>query len=123
MDVAPISRRLAAILAADVAGYSRLMAADEEGTLRTLAAYRCTIGELIAEHGGRIFGTAGDSVIADFSSPVQAVRSAVAIQRALHRRNADLVQDRRMDFRPLPDERRIGLACAVFSAPTSARSP
>ena len=99
MDVAPISRRLAAILAADVAGYSRLMAADEEGTLRTLAAYRCTIGELIAEHGGRIFGTAGDSVIADFSSPVQAVRSAVAIQRALHRRNADLVQDRRMDFR------------------------
>ena len=99
MDVAPISRRLAAILAADVAGYSRLMAADEEGTLRTLAACRCTIGELIAEHGGRIFGTAGDSVIADFSSPVQAVRSAVAIQRALHRRNADLVQDRRMDFR------------------------
>ncbi|MEA2987236.1 MAG: adenylate cyclase, partial [Alphaproteobacteria bacterium] len=99
MGVAPVNRRLAAILAADVAGYSRLMAADEEGTLRTLAAYRSTISELVSEHGGRIFGTAGDSVIAEFGSAVQAVRSAVAIQRALHRRNADLPQDRRMEFR------------------------
>jgi adenylate cyclase len=99
MDVPTISRRLAAILAADVAGYSRLMAADEEATLRTLDAYRRTISDLIAEHAGRIFGSAGDSVIAEFSSPVQAVRAAVAIQRALHRHNADLPNDRRMEFR------------------------
>jgi TolB-like protein/class 3 adenylate cyclase/Tfp pilus assembly protein PilF len=99
MDAAPVNRRLAAILAADVAGYSRMMAADEEGTLRTLAAYRKAMSDLISEHGGRIFGTAGDSVIAEFGSAVQAVRSAVAIQRALHRRNADLPHDRRMEFR------------------------
>ena len=99
MDVAPINRRLAAVLAADVAGYSRLMAADEEATLRTLTAYRSTVADLVSEHGGRIFGTAGDSVIAEFGSAVQAVRSAVAIQRALHRRNADLPHDRRMQFR------------------------
>jgi class 3 adenylate cyclase len=82
-----------------MAGYSRLMTVDEEGTLRTLAAYRSTISDLVSEHRGRIFGTAGDSVIAEFGSAVQAVRSAVAIQRALHRRNADLPQDRRMEFR------------------------
>lgn len=99
MDVPAISRRLAAILAADVAGYSRLMATDEEATLRTLDAYRRTMSDLIAEHAGRIFGAAGDSVIAEFSSPVQSVRAAVAIQRALHRHNADLPDDRRMEFR------------------------
>jgi adenylate cyclase len=96
---AAMERKLAAILAADVVGYSRLMAADEEATLATLHAYRQTIGELVAEHGGRIFGTAGDSVVAEFPSPVQAVRTAVAIQRALNRRNADLAADHRMLFR------------------------
>jgi adenylate cyclase len=99
MDIPPITRRLAAILAADVAGYSSLMAADEEATLRTLDAYRRTISDLISEHAGRIFGSAGDSVIAEFSSAVQAVRAAVAIQRALLRRNADLPSERRMEFR------------------------
>src|SRR5262249_11176520 len=99
MDIPPITRRLAAILAADVAGYSRLMATDEEATLRTLDAYRRTISDLIGEHAGRIFGGAGDSVIAEFNSPVQAVRAAVAMQRALHRHNADLRSDRRMEFR------------------------
>jgi adenylate cyclase len=99
MDDPPITRRLAAILAADVAGYSRLMSADEEATLRTLDAYRRTISDLISEHAGRIFGTAGDSVIAEFSSAVQAVRAAVAIQRSLERHNADLPKDRRMEFR------------------------
>jgi adenylate cyclase len=94
-----MERRLAVIFAADVAGYSRLMAEDEEGTLRTLEAFRETITELIAEHGGRIFGTAGDSVIAEFASPVQAVRAGVAIQRALARHNADLPPGRRMEFR------------------------
>jgi adenylate cyclase len=82
MGVAPIERRLAAILAADVAGYSRLMAADEEATLRILDAYRRTVSDLINEHAGRVFGSAGDSVIAEFSSAVQAVRAAVAIQRS-----------------------------------------
>jgi len=94
-----MERKLAAILAADVAGYSRLMAEDEEDTLHRLGAYRSTFGELIAEHGGRIFAMAGDSVVAEFASPVQAVRAAVAVQRALHRRNADLPQARRMEFR------------------------
>jgi adenylate cyclase len=100
MDMADaVQRRLAAILAADVAGYSRLMAEDEEGTLRTLAAYRSAIADLIGEHSGRIFGTAGDSVVAEFASAVQAVRAAVAMQRALDRRNADLPESRRMAFR------------------------
>jgi adenylate cyclase len=94
-----MERKLVTILAADVAGYSRLMAADEEATLGTLRAYRETIGELVAEHAGRVFGSAGDSLIAEFASPVQAVRTAVAIQRALNRRNADLPADRRMVFR------------------------
>jgi adenylate cyclase len=99
LELPAVQRRLAAILAADVAGYSRMMAADEDGTLRTLAAYRATISDLIVEHSGRIFGTAGDSVVAEFASAVQAVRSAVAIQRALHRHNADLDQSKRMEFR------------------------
>jgi adenylate cyclase len=94
-----IERRLAAILAADVAGYSRLMGADEEGTLKTLTLYRGVITNLIDEHQGRVVGIVGDSVLAEFSSAVQAVRSAVAIQRALNRRNADLDQTRRMQFR------------------------
>ncbi|WP_245471858.1 adenylate/guanylate cyclase domain-containing protein [Bradyrhizobium nanningense] len=99
MDTPSTMRRLAAILAADVAGYSRLMSADEEGTLRTLESCRRAISELVSEHAGRIFGGAGDSVIAEFSSSVQAVRAAVAIQRALSRHNADLPDDKKMEFR------------------------
>jgi len=94
-----VTRRLAAILCADVVGYSRLVAEDEEGTLRTLSDYRATIADLVGEHAGRIFGTAGDSLIVEFASPVQAVRAAVAIQRALHRRNMDLPVQRRLQFR------------------------
>ncbi|MGR8950694.1 MAG: adenylate/guanylate cyclase domain-containing protein [Gammaproteobacteria bacterium] len=94
-----MERKLAAILSADVAGYSRLMAENEEATLRTLAAYCDTIAGLVDEHDGRIFGSAGDSVIAEFASTVQAVRAAVAIQRALDRRNVDLPQGQRMEFR------------------------
>jgi TolB-like protein/class 3 adenylate cyclase len=99
MDVRPVMRRLAAILAADVVGYSRLMAADEESTLRTLEAYRRTIFEIVDEHAGRAFGCVADSLMAEFNSTVQAVRAAVAIQRSLDRRNADLPAERRMDFR------------------------
>ncbi len=75
-----VKRRLTTILAADVAGYSRLVAKDEEGTLRTLKSHREIIDALIARHQGRIFGTAGDSVIAEFGSAVEAVRCAMTLQ-------------------------------------------
>ncbi len=94
-----MERRLAAILAADVVGYSRLMEADEEATARTLGIYREIIEGLVASHHGRVFGSAGDSVIAEFASPVEAVRCAVAIQRKLESQNVDLPEDRRMRLR------------------------
>ncbi len=94
-----MERRLVAILAADVVGYSRLVGEDEEGTLRTLGACREVIDGLVTEHRGRVFGSAGDSVVAEFASPVEAVRCAANIQRDLERRNADLREDRRMRFR------------------------
>src|ERR671911_1027136 len=99
MDHARVTRKLAVILAADVAGYARLMAADEEGTLATLNARRKVIEELIGRHHGRIFTTAGDSVMAEFASAVEAVRCAAAIQQEIERRNADLPEARRMLFR------------------------
>ncbi len=94
-----MERRLAAILAADVFGYSRLMEADEEATLATLNAYREIIDGLVAEHRGRVFGSAGDSMIAEFASPVEAVRAAIDIQREIEERNAALPEDQRMRFR------------------------
>jgi len=94
-----MERRLAAILAADVVGYSRLMEADEEATARTLSTYREIIEELVASHHGRVFGSAGDSVIAEFASPVEAVRCAVDIQRELEAHGVDLPEDRRMRLR------------------------
>ncbi len=94
-----MERRLAAILAADVVGFSRLVGEDEEGTLRTLGACREVIDGLVTGHHGHVFGSAGDSVVAEFASPVEAVRCAADIQRDLERRNADLLEDRRMRFR------------------------
>ena len=94
-----MERRLAAILAADVVGYSRLMEADEEATVRTLNACRQVIDGLVADHRGRVFGSAGDSVVAEFASPVEAVRCAVDIQRELEAHNVDLPEDRRMRLR------------------------
>ncbi len=94
-----MERRLAAILAADVVGYSRLMEADEEATLATLNACRQAIDGLVNDHRGRVFGSAGDSVIAEFASPVEAVRCGVEIQQELETRNAELPEDRRMQFR------------------------
>jgi len=94
-----MERRLAAILAADVVGYSRLMEADEEATARTLSTYREIIVGLVASHHGRVFGSAGDSVIAEFARPVEAVRCAVDIQRKLEAQNVDLPKDRRMRLR------------------------
>src|SRR5919106_1380973 len=99
MENAGVTRKLAVIVAADVAGYSRLMAADEEGPLATRNAGRQVIDEMIARHHGRIFTTAGDSVMAEFASAVEAVRCAAAIQQEIERRNADLPEPRRMLFR------------------------
>jgi class 3 adenylate cyclase/Flp pilus assembly protein TadD len=94
-----IARKLTTILAADVAGYSRLMGADEESTARIFKSYRQTIDRLIAKRDGRVFGGAGDSVIAEFTSPVEAVRCAVEFQRDIEKRNAHLEEARRMRFR------------------------
>jgi adenylate cyclase len=94
-----VERNLAAILAADVAGYSRLMNQDEVGTLRTLTAHRKVMDGLIAEHGGRIANTAGDSVLAEFPIVVDAVQCAVAVQEKLREANAGLADERRLQFR------------------------
>jgi adenylate cyclase len=95
-----VERRLAAILAADVAGYSRLMGRDEEGTLAALKACRRElIDPKIAEHRGRIFKTTGDGVLVEFASAVDAARCAMEIQRAMVERNTDIAEDRRIEFR------------------------
>lgn len=87
MEAPELERRLAAILAADVEGYSRLMHADEEATMATLSARRMVIDDLISEHRGRIANTAGDSVLAEFTSVLDAVSCAIEIQKALGRAN------------------------------------
>jgi adenylate cyclase len=94
-----VERRLAAIFAADVAGYSRLMGQDEVGTLRTLTAHRKIMDRLIAEHGGRIANTAGDSVLAEFPSAVDAVQCAVTVQEALAHVSQDTPEEHRLQFR------------------------
>lgn len=99
MEAPPLERKLIAILAADVEGYSRLMGADEEGTLATLSAHRAVTDGLIAGHSGRICGTAGDSILAEFASVFAAVDCAVEIQHALAAANEALEQDKRMRFR------------------------
>jgi TolB-like protein/class 3 adenylate cyclase/tetratricopeptide (TPR) repeat protein len=96
----PVERRLAAILAADVAGYSRLMGADEEGTLARLKAHRSQlIDPKIADHRGRIVKTTGDGMLAEFASVVDAVRCAVEVQRGIADRNAEIPEDKRIAFR------------------------
>jgi adenylate cyclase len=95
-----VERRLAAILSADIAGYSRLMGADELGTLQALKAHRKQlIDPTIAVHRGRIVKTTGDGMLVEFASIVDAVGCAIAIQRAMATRNQDLSQDRRIVFR------------------------
>src|SRR5205085_767418 len=94
------TRRLAAILAADVAGYSRLMGADEEGTLDRLKMLRRELSDpKIKEHRGRIVKTTGDGLLVEFGSVVDAVRWAVDVQREMAVRNADVPADRRIEFR------------------------
>jgi adenylate cyclase len=99
MEAPPLERKLVAILAADVARYSRLMEIDEEGTLATLSAFRLVTDRLIAQHEGRICGTAGDSILAAFGSALAAVQCAVEIQNELAHSNNELEKDRRMRFR------------------------
>ena len=94
-----VKRKLAAILSADVQGYSRLMGADEEETIRILKAYMEVINGFIQQHRGRIVATGGDSVLAEFASVVDAVRCAVGIQEELKERNKEVAENQRMEFR------------------------
>src|SRR5215471_17598978 len=98
-DATKVSRRLVAVFAADVEGYSRLMGADEVGTLKGLTERRAILDRLIGDHGGRIANTAGDSVLAEFGSAVDAVQCAVEAQAALTEANSTLPTDRQINFR------------------------
>ena len=99
MPADDVERRLAAILSADVAGYSRLMAEDEQTTVRTITAYRNEIGNLVADHRGRLVDATGDNALAEFPTAIGAVECAVEIQKVLKVRNERLHDDRRMEFR------------------------
>jgi adenylate cyclase len=99
MATQEVKRKLAAILSADVKGYSRLMGADEEGTLCTLTTYREVMTALVQRHNGRVVNAPGDALLAEFESVVDAVKSAAEIQRELAKRNAELPADRRMEYR------------------------
>jgi len=92
-------RKLTAILSADVKGYSRLMSDDEKGTIRTLNTYKQVMTGLIQHHHGRVVDAPGDNLLAEFASVVDAVECAVEIQKELKVRNADLPENRRMEFR------------------------
>ena len=94
-----VQRKLTTILAADVEGYTRLMRADEEATLNSFGEYRETIDALVTRHEGRIFGTGGDFVLAEFGSTVEAVRCAISWQKEIASRNAELADDRKLTFR------------------------
>src|SRR5215472_6263494 len=95
----PVDRRLAAIFAGDIAGYSRLMASDEEGTLRQLKAHRKLVDPKITEHRDRIVKTTGDGILVEFVSVVDAVRCAVDIQRGMAERNVEVATEKRIQFR------------------------
>ena len=94
-----MKRKIAAILAADAVGYSRLVAEDEEDTLARLASYRGVFGDFVNRFGGRIFNTAGDAILAEFESAVDAVRCAVDVQESLRARNLAYTPSRQMSFR------------------------
>jgi len=99
MTTQEVKRKLTAILSADVKGYSRLMGEDEEATVRTLNVYKEVMTNLIQQHRGRVVDASGDNVLAEFGSVVDAVRCAVEIQKELKARNAELPENRRMEFR------------------------
>jgi class 3 adenylate cyclase len=92
-------RKLAAIISADVVGYSRLMDDDEEATIRTLTTYRKLLTSIIQQYRGKVVDTTGDNLLAEFASAVDAVNCAVEIQRELAERNTELPYERRMEFR------------------------
>jgi adenylate cyclase len=99
MATQDFKRKLTAILSADVEGYSRLMREDEEATVRTITAYREVISSIVQKHRGRVVDSPGDNILAEFASVVDAVRGAVEIQEELRIRNAELPEDRKMEFR------------------------
>ena len=99
MTTQSFKRKLTAILSADVKGYSRLMGEDEDATVHTLKAYRELIGNLIHKYHGRVVDSPGDNILSEFASVVNAVRSAVDIQKELKARNTELSENRRMEFR------------------------
>ncbi|MDH3227790.1 MAG: adenylate/guanylate cyclase domain-containing protein, partial [Thermoleophilia bacterium] len=99
MSADPIERKLAAILSADVVGYSRLMAEDEAATIRTLTDHREEIAMRVRQHRGRVVDTPGDNLLAEFPTALDAVRCAVETQGVLRALNASLADERRMDFR------------------------
>src|SRR5499427_4285681 len=94
-----VSRKLVAILAADIAGYSALMGNDEGSTVRELKGHQAVILPMIGEHGGRVIDTAGDGILAEFGSVVNAVECAIAIQKTMAERNAQIEEPRRMRLR------------------------
>jgi adenylate cyclase len=99
MATEDFKRKLTAILSADVKGYSRLMGEDEEATVRTITAYREVIGSVVQKHRGRIVDSPGDNILAEFASVLDAVRSGVEIQEELKTKNAELPDERKMEFR------------------------
>jgi adenylate cyclase len=99
MTLDPIERRLAALVSADVVGYSQLMSEDEVSTVRTLTAYREEMGVLVGQHAGRVVDSPGDNMLLEFSSATDAVECAVELQRVIGARNLSLAPDRRMEFR------------------------
>ena len=99
MDEDKIQRKLTAIFSADVVGYSSLMRDDEMGTINTLSEYRQVMSDLILQHKGRVIDAPGDNLLAEFSSVVDAVQSAVVVQRELKTRNGRLSDNRKMEFR------------------------
>jgi class 3 adenylate cyclase len=94
-----VKRKVAAILAADIVGFSRLIAEDEDGTLRRLATYRNVLDDFVAHHGGRVFNTAGDSIMCEFDSAVEATRAAIDIQDYMRAQNHALPRGGRLQFR------------------------
>jgi adenylate cyclase len=99
MQSQTVQRKLAAIFSADVKGYSRLMGEDEVATIRTLTAYREVMATLIQQHGGRVVDSPGDNLLAEFASVVNAVQCAVEVQQKLKAKNAELPENRKMEFR------------------------
>jgi adenylate cyclase len=99
MGTEGFKRKLAAILSADVAGYSRLMGEDEASTVRALETYKRVISDLVQQHRGRVVDSPGDNLLAEFASVVDAVQCAVAVQKEIQARNVELPETRRMRFR------------------------